>query len=936
MFSASARSGPFRLSSLSFPALVTLLAGAALTALLYASVHGLESERARSEFRQRAQNRFAVITDAFAEASSALRSLNLLFVASQEVRPDEFEAFARPLLADNRYLQALVFHRLVSAAERNAFETQRRRHWPGFQIRERGNGGLKPAGRRDFYLVVDYIVPMEGNESTYGYDSWSYPPQREFTQRAIDSGKPVASRLLNLLQGDGRRRGILLIMPVYRLDAPLSNVAERRRAVIGATEVVIDVAMLVEGNLVRNGLLDTPGPALALFGPTFAGGQELVFRHDGVDPSLPWWERLLAPTFASAHDFEVAGARWHMAVTGRDLHQGTYVGSAATLSLGAALTLLAVIYVQSRVARARRIERLVAQRTADLKRASDALRLYQRATEASANPIFLINGTRPGYPIEYANPACERLFGYTAAEMAGRSVNDVAGIEPDQPAAEELRRAVRERREGHALLRQRSKDGRAMYCEVYVAPVRDDDGVTGHFVVSQYDVTTAKHYEAELEHQARHDTLTGLANRSLLADRLERAIAIATPTGALVWAVAIDLDHFKVINDTMGHQAGDQVLQQLAQRICAAVRNTDTVARTGGDEFVLVLSDRDEPHAAAAVQAVREAVAAPLPFRGQNLFVACSAGLAAFPADGRDPETLVKHAEIAMYRAKEIGRNAAQFYAPRMNARVVERLALEGALRVALSHEQFELYFQPQVEVASGCVVGAEALIRWHHPQLGTVEPERFIALAEETGLIVPIGGWVLRNACMQNFRWQHAGLGPLRIAVNLSARQFVEANLVETVARALDETGLTPECLEIELTESLMMADVDASIQTLRSLKAMGVKLSIDDFGTGYSSLSQLKRFPVDALKIDRSFVRDIAADRDAAAMVDAIVSLAHGLRMQVVAEGVETMEQLDHLRACGCDEVQGHIYSRALPGAEVERLLHAGLRMHPSPMEA
>jgi EAL domain-containing protein (putative c-di-GMP-specific phosphodiesterase class I) len=306
--------------------------------------------------------------------------------------------------------------------------------------------------------------------------------------------------------------------------------------------------------------------------------------------------------------------------------------------------------------------------------------------------------------------------------------------------------------------------------------------------------------------------------------------------------------------------------------------------------------------------------------------ITSSAGVAGYPGDGDDAETLIKHAEIAMYRAKESGRNTIQFYTPAMTARARERLELEGALRRAVARGEFELYYQPQVDLASGCVIGLEALIRWHHPQLGLVHPERFIALAEETGLIVPIGAWALRTACFQSRAWQSAGLAPPRIAVNLSARQFAEPDLREVIAGVLAESGLAPACLEIEVTESLMMTNAEAAIGTMHALKAMGIGLSIDDFGTGYSSLSYLKRFPADVLKIDKSFVHDLAGSPDNGAMVSAIIALARGLHMRVVAEGVETQAQLDYLRAEGCDYVQGYLYSRAVPVAEIERILREG----------
>ncbi|QOY92614.1 EAL domain-containing protein [Massilia sp. UMI-21] len=915
-------------------AVATSLAGFALTAVLFGVARALEADSARADFAQRAAVRAAAVTRAFADAVHDLHALNLLFTAGGgAVSREAFDAFAQPLASSNGYLAALEYQRYVGAAERPAFEAERRRFWPGFAIRERGpDGALLPAAPRPRYLVIDYVVPVVNNAQVFGFDAWSRPEQRDFTQRAVDSGEPTASPVLRLLAGDGALRGMLVAMPVYRAGAELSSVAARRAAVLGITVVVIDTGLLIGGSLHAARLLDNAGFALTLYGRTRSGERVAVFNHPAEPAPRTLWERWLggAPTVLT-RAFEVSGSHWEMRAVQRGHGLDGQVGSLSILGYGCVLTLAAAALVQQRSARTRRIESLVERRTADLAMTAGALRLHQRAIESAANPILLISASRHGYPIEYANPSCERTLGYGPGGLTGKPLASLARADSDEPGLEELRQALHEGRKGHALVHQATRDGRELVSEVYIAPVSNAQGATEHFVVTTYDVTVAKRYEAELAHRARYDTLTGLANSALLADRIERAIANAG--GVPVWVVALDIDHFKLVNDTLGRRLGDDALRAIANRIAGAIRQADTAARAGGDNFVLVLVGyADERQAAARVQAVRDAIAEPLCCEDHTLVFGSSAGVAGYPVDGQDPDTLVKHAEVAMYRTKQTGRNAVQFYAPHMNAHASDRLALEAALRGALRDDQFELVFQPQVELGSGRVVGTEALIRWRHPQLGTVLPERFIALAEETGLIVPIGAWVLRTACRQNCHWQRSGLGPLRIGVNLSARQFAEPDLVQTVRQVLEETGMEADSLEIELTESMMMADVEAAIETMRCLKAMGVKLSIDDFGTGYSSLAYLKRFPVDVLKIDRSFVHDIVLSPDGAAMVDAIISLAHGLRMQVIAEGVETIEQLDYLRGRGCDEVQGHIFARPEPVQQVEALLRKG-RVEPDP---
>ncbi len=561
--------------------------------------------------------------------------------------------------------------------------------------------------------------------------------------------------------------------------------------------------------------------------------------------------------------------------------------------------------------------------------AEDALYLHQRAIEASTNPMMITSANAPEYSIEYVNPAFERITGYSAAEVIGRSPRFLHKNDGDQHGLNEIRDALGEQREGLAVLRNYRKDGTLFWNELHIAPVRDEDGVVRHFVATQYDITEVKKYEAELQHLANHDTLTGLPNRALLRDRLRQSIAYSARSALPMWLVFVDLDRFKLVNDSLGHKAGDEMLREIAVRLQSSVRKTDTVARLGGDEFVLILLERPDGLAgqgAATVQRIMDTVAQPLMIEGHEFFPTCSMGVAVYPTDGNDPETLMTHADVAMYRAKELGRNNFQFYAAAMNAQTLERLHMESELRHALARDEFVLHYQPQVDLRSGRVVGMEALLRWNHPEFGMVSPASFIGLAEETGLIDQIGTWVLRTACAQNKAWQLGGMRNLCVAVNLSARQFGKVDLTRSIKDILHETKLAPKYLEIELTESMVMTDVECAISTLRELKAIGVKLSIDDFGTGYSSLSYLKRFPIDVLKIDRSFVRDIALDTDDAAIVASIISLSHNLKLNVIAEGVETKEQLTYLRQHGCDEMQGYYFSKPVSAERFEQILKDG----------
>jgi diguanylate cyclase (GGDEF)-like protein len=473
-------------------------------------------------------------------------------------------------------------------------------------------------------------------------------------------------------------------------------------------------------------------------------------------------------------------------------------------------------------------------------------------------------------------------------------------------------------------------DGNTGWIMARGAPQRDAYGDIVALCGIAQDITDRKLVEKRVQFLAYYDSLTGLPNRTLLQDRLAQAIAGAHRRNEHAAVLFLDLDRFKIINDSLGHGVGDLLLKSVAERLKRQTRDQDTVCRMGGDEFIVVLSTiRDQAEAAIVAGRIVCAMDADFVIQGRTLKVSCSLGISIYPEHGTDSETLIKNADASMYGAKETGRNRFLFFTKEMNAKVLERSILEHDLRLAIERNEIFLMYQPQAEIRTGKIVGLEALVRWQHPVLGLVQPDKFIHVAENSGLILPIGDWVLRSACSQIHDWQAEGLPPVTVAVNVSPMQVHQENFREHVQQALSETGIAPQYLELELTESLLTKNATVMFSVLNEMKKMGVKLAIDDFGTGYSSLSQLRQFPVGKLKIDRSFIRDVETSPDAAVIATAVISLAKTLNLKVIAEGVETEGQLAFLRSHDCDEMQGYYFSRPLLGEDIPELLRSNSTM-------
>jgi diguanylate cyclase (GGDEF)-like protein/PAS domain S-box-containing protein len=570
------------------------------------------------------------------------------------------------------------------------------------------------------------------------------------------------------------------------------------------------------------------------------------------------------------------------------------------------------------------------------RRAEESLRaateLNQQILDHAAEGVILLDRE---LRYQLWNSFMEDMSGLSASEVIGRKAVELfphlreEGVEAYMQMALEGTEVVTPEVRYHGTATDRTGWASALF-----RPQRNERGEVVGILGLVRDVTLRRQAEDQIEYQALHDVLTGLGNRAMLHDRLSLALAFAQRRKRVIAVMIIDFDHFKIVNDTFGHGFGDALLKELGQRLKGCVRRTDTVARLGGDEFAIVVQDMERQEDAADLSAkIRAAIAELIEVQGRKLYVTASIGVAIYPNDGSDAETLLKNADNATHRAKAEGRDNVQLCTDELRKWAQERLELEAGLHRALARGEFVLHYQPAVDLRTYRINGMEALLRWEDPERGLLPPGAFISLAEERGFIVRIGAWVLRAACVQAREFQKLGFPDFRVAVNLSPNQFRDPGLLQHVSDALDESGLDPQCLELEITESIAMHDVDHTLRVLNALRLRGITIAIDDFGTGHSSLSYLKRFTVDALKIDRVFINDLATADGDQAIVASIIKLAHGLRLRVIAEGVEREDQLAFLKRNGCEEVQGFLFSYPLPAADFERLLSRPGEMQPLP---
>ncbi len=891
--------------------IVGVFSVASLTTLAILSLKNHEEEAYASEVALAR----GIITQRLSAIDEVLNSLKVLFDASSNVDVDEFRVLSEDALNRHQYISSFLYMPLVTDKQRDEFEEKM--HDEGYvtySITERINGQHRPSPRKERYFPIIYLEPFTPKSAaSLGLDLQSEAQNEAYIIHAIDSSESI------ILPVDGanhtRKPG---------KDTP-KNISDRRHTINGM------IALYVDGEKIIDGIPLTENMNLQLenIPPLLSQNNRLMLEH--YRPISDLYSLSPALTLTNQNQFNIGSLQFLLRIDKHLSWKDTrYELVIVAFLVGTIITVLLLLLskiIRDRAfelqRRNREIKELVKQRTRELALEKDLAHI----TLASIDDGVIT--TDSDGEVDYINPAAEKITGWNMLDAKQKPVDEIfivinekTKVTQDNPVHRCLSsKDVVVLPEGSAIINHANE---AQAVEATVAPIVNDNNMLSGTVLVFHDVSQARKMAQQMTHQATHDALTGLPNRVLLIDRLKQALSRAPWNKKSVAVLFLDLDRFKLVNDTLGHNSGDELLCQVAERMKKCIRDGDTISRLGGDEFVIVLTDlavaEDAPPIAKKVV---DAFTHPFTLNGQEFFTTTSIGISLFPEHGREPVALMKNADIAMYQAKNSGRNNFLLFDEMMNSIDSKRLSLETDLRRALERKELELYYQPQVDLESGKINGAEALIRWNHSVLGLVSPMDFIPLAEETGLIIPIGQWVMEEACRQAKSWQMQGLKPIRVAVNIAHRQFNGGSLMLDVKQALNQSGLEAKYLELELTEGILAEDSHGAIKALDGLKNMGVELSIDDFGTGYSSFAYLKRFPLHALKVDRCFVKDIVENKDDAAICSAIIAMAHILNLRVVAEGVEDEEQLAFLKKYECDYVQGFYYSRPLPAADFSEML-------------
>jgi len=840
-----------------------------------------------------------------------------LFQASEHVDPYQWRAFTTGLQVERSHpaVVGLAFVANVQARAAAAFQAQMRNDGEtDFRVQ---SANMTEQGR----MVVQYVDPSRSMTLVPGDDVVDDPVRRIALERARDGDMLVMTPAIPLGENSNGGVGVMACLPVYRFPNPIASVEERRQALLGWMVAMVDTQHYFRS------VIETvqPGLRLQVFDGSPVIARELFSGHsgeDGADPNA-------AAILFRIEMMQLGGRSWTMQFSAMpsavEAHHRFLPW--ATLGGGLFIDLLITVAAWSLTRTQAQAQRIARGMTASLRishQQAEKLALVAARTE---HGVIITDAEGR---IEWVNIALRRMAGLTNESIKGNALCDFIASKDDRQAALlDLRQNFSDGTGNRFELSLKRQDGQSYWAAVELQPIRNSEDALSNFIVIMRDVTQQKMVKEELLRDSLHDKLTGLPNRALLMDRLAACIAKTQRDPGLRFAVLfIDLDRFKVINDSLGHAAGDALLVNVASKLRQSLRSSDgiTVARLGGDEFTVLLDGiSDAADAIRVADRLQKELSAPVTIAGHEVVSTVSIGIALSDRNYRSPEDVLRDADIAMYRAKAQGKARHEVFDQDMHRRIKDRLALENDLRRALAHNEFVPYYQPIIDLSSRRLIGFESLVRWQHPQRGVVSPMEFIPIAEETGLIVPLGRWILAESCRQVVRWQrkHRDHQHLSISVNLSVKQLADESLVEQVSRIIRETDVDPACLKLEITESAVMEDLAKLRSRLAELKALRVQLILDDFGTGYSSLSCLHQFPIDGLKIDRAFIQSMGLRRDYAAVVQAIVTLAHNLGIQVVAEGVENVDQLVQLQVLECDQAQGYHFGKPMPASEADAFI-------------
>jgi len=925
---------------LPWPSLLAFLAILGLTGGLYLKAREAEIANTRLDFEQAAALRINALRTEVAQTIELLHLVSRHLALTEGGDQAGFQHFLSPMLEHHPYLQAVGYAPRVSREQRPAFEREARRIHPDFAITvSAGNGRFEPAPEKAEYYPFLYAEPLADNAPAIGFDAATEIHASGSTPRLDAIAQALASRTMAVtapvtlaLKKASGQTGVLVFSPLYRPGF------ETEDSPLGFSILVIRVGKMLQWS--QRTASSPTGKEVDLFLEDVSGPTPIPM--EGRRPAA-------SPSLERTEDLDMPGGRlWRITArpTGASFSLAPGTDALGVLGAGTILALVVGLLVHLQAGKDREIRHQVRARTMDLADANRQLTQEIGRRQDSEKLLKALSAlhqavlNNAGYAIvasdndgviKVFNPAAERILGYSAEELidqARPSLFHCADHDPD-PDGSHFRALVAPLASlppgtAHTLeTAYWTRDGRAVPVLLTLSTMVDEDGEQLGYIGISHDISSQKAAETRITHLAHYDPLTELPNRLFLREELGRAIAAARRASQQLGIMFVDLDRFKNINDSLGHFVGDALLQATANRLRHCLREADLVARMGGDEFVIILNPLEHGDQAVEVALrVQGEISAPVTIGEHQLTVTPSIGIALYPEDGEDSDSLIQNADTAMYSAKEQGRNSYRFFTRYMNERVSTRLAVESSIRRALQGNLFSLVFQPQYDVASGALIGAEALIRMGEAA-GGISPAQFIPVAEESGLIMPIGEWVLRETLRIVQGWQEAGLAVVPIAVNASARQFEQPDFADQVEAALREFSIPASLIEIELTESALMRSVGRTQEALQAIKSRGLRIAIDDFGTGFSSLAYLRRFPIDRLKIDRSFVHDLATDGDGHALVRAIIGLAHDLKLEVIAEGVETDAQADLLRRWGCDAFQGYRFGRPMtPEALAEQL--------------